>query len=221
MNNVLVTGGSRGIGKAISELFIKNKYNVLSPNRSDLDLSNRNSIKEFISKYQHLNIDVIINCAGVNFINTFDNISDDELDYSLQLNLISPLQLIKGFVGSMKEKKYGKIINIGSIWSVVSKSGRTSYSISKHGLDGITKTLAIELAPFNILVNTVCPGFTMTEMTKKNNSDNEINQIKKEIPLGRLALPEEIAEIVFFLGSNKNTYITGQKVIIDGGFTTQ
>jgi 3-oxoacyl-[acyl-carrier protein] reductase len=221
MNNVLVTGGSRGIGKAISELFLKNNYHVFAPNRTELDLSNRKSINAFLTKYKDLNIDVIVNCAGVNFINSFDKVSDDEIDYSLQLNLISPLQLIKGFVGSMKEKKYGKIINISSIWSVVSKSGRTSYSISKHGLDGITKTLAIELAPFNILVNTVCPGFTMTEMTKKNNSDNEIKQIVGEIPLGRLALPQEIAELVVFLGSNKNTYITGQKLIIDGGFTTQ
>ena len=83
----------------------------------------------------------------------------------------------------------------------------------------MTSALSLEFAPYHILVNTVCPGFTLTELTKKNNSKEEIQQISKEIPLQRMAQPEEIAEVIYFLGSEKNTYLTGQKIVVDGGFT--
>ena len=83
----------------------------------------------------------------------------------------------------------------------------------------MTNTLAVELAEYNVLVNTVCPGFTLTELTKKNNTDEEISNISSEIPIKRMALPREIAEVVYFLGSDKNTYLTGQKIAVDGGYT--
>jgi 3-oxoacyl-[acyl-carrier protein] reductase len=112
-------------------------------------------------------------------------------------------------------------VNVGSIWAVVSKKGRGLYSAVKNGLHGITNTLALELGEYNVLVNTVCPGFTLTELTKKNNAATEIQQISDKIPLKRMAKPEEIAEFIFFLCSDNNTYITGQKICIDGGFTVQ
>ena len=118
----------------------------------------------------------------------------------------------------MKMNRFGRIINIGSIWAVVSKEGRCVYSATKNGIHGVTNTLAVELAPYNILVNTVCPGFTLTELTKKNNTEEQIKNIVKDIPLGRMAEPEEIAEVVYFLGTEKNTYLTGQKITVDGGF---
>ena len=85
----------------------------------------------------------------------------------------------------------------------------------------MTNTLAVELAPYGILVNTVCPGFTLTELTYQNNSSEQIAAISKEIPLGRMAEPYEIAELIYFLGSRKNTYVTGQKITVDGGFTVR
>lgn len=219
MNNVLITGASRGIGKAISNIFSNNNFRILCPTRNELDLNNRKSVSDFIFKYKDNYFDVIVNCAGINIINTLDKLDYEDIDSTLQINLISPLIIIKAFVQQMKNNHYGKIVNIGSIWSVVSKSGRTTYSMSKHGLDGITKTLALELAPYNILINTVCPGFTNTEMTIQNNSPKEIIKIENLIPLRRMASPNEIAEIVYFLCSKKNSYITGQKIIVDGGFT--
>ena len=102
---------------------------------------------------------------------------------------------------------------------MVSKGGRCVYSATKNGIHGVTNTLAVELAPDNILVNTVCPGFTLTELTRKNNTPEEIAEISKDIPMGRMAEPEEMAEVVYFLCSEQNTYLTGQKITVDGGFS--
>lgn len=121
----------------------------------------------------------------------------------------------------MKRKNSGNIINISSIWSKVSKAGRSVYSATKSGLDGITRALAVELGEYNILVNSIAPGFVLTNLTRKNNTDEQIDELMKQIPLKRLADPEEIANLVLFLISNKNTYITGQTIYIDGGFTSQ
>ena len=101
-----------------------------------------------------------------------------------------------------------------------SKPGRTIYAVTKHGIHGVTSNLAVELAPYNILVNTVCPGFTMTALTKKNNSKEQIDQLAVSIPLGRLAEPEEQAKVVCFLAGENNTYITGQQIAVDGGYTS-
>ena len=118
----------------------------------------------------------------------------------------------------MKERKYGRILNISSIWSIVSKEKRSIYSASKSGLDGLTRTLALELAPFNILVNSVAPGYVNTGMIQQYNSKKELEKIKEIIPLNRFAEPDEIAELIKFLSSEKNSYITGQIIPIDGGY---
>lgn len=219
MKRVLITGGSRGIGRAIAEKFKENGYDVLTPTREELNLLDDNSIEVFIEKNREKEIDVIINNAGINDINKIENVTDEEINNMIRVNLIAPIKLCRGFVGGMKERNYGRIVNIGSIWAVVSKTGRCVYSATKNGIHGVTNTLSVELAPNNILVNTVCPGFTLTELTKKNNTDQEIAAISKDIPLGRMAQPEEIAEVVYFLASEKNTYLTGQKITVDGGFT--
>jgi 3-oxoacyl-[acyl-carrier protein] reductase len=218
---VFLTGGSRGIGKAIKDRFIKSNYIVYSPTRDELDLSDIHSIKNYIESYKTITFDVIINNAGINEINLFENINERDIESMLQVDLIAPILLLKGFIPNMKKKNKGRIVNIGSIWAVVSKEGRSLYSSVKNGLHGITNALALELACNNILVNTICPGFTLTELTKKNNADVEINKINELIPLKRMAKPEEIAEFVYFLSSENNTYITGQKICIDGGYTVQ
>jgi 3-oxoacyl-[acyl-carrier protein] reductase len=140
---------------------------------------------------------------------------------TLQVNLLAPMQLIKGVANQMMARRFGRIVNISSIWSVVSKKRRLTYSASKAALNGMTRALAIELAPHNILINAVAPGYVNTELTRQNNSEQDINVIKETIPLQRLAEPNEIAETVFFLCSERNTYITGQVITVDGGFTCQ
>ena len=219
MAKILITGASRGIGRAIAVKFEKEGHEVFAPNRQELNLLSVSSLDTYIANNRDKGFDVIINNAGINDINAIEDISDDEIERMIATNLIAPIKLLRGLVGSMKKKRYGRIVNIGSIWAVVSKSGRTVYSATKNGIHGVTNTLAAELAPYNILVNTVCPGFTLTELTKKNNTQDEIEAICSGIPLGRMAEPEEIAEVVYFLASEKNTYLTGQKITVDGGYT--
>lgn len=219
MRKVLVTGGSRGIGKAIAQKFTEEGYDVYTPGRDELNLLSKESVAEFVEKHQNETFDVIVNNAGINDINNIDEIKDDELENMMNTNLISPIRLLRGLVGNMKKNNYGRIVNIGSIWAVVSKAGRCVYSATKNGIHGVTNTLAVELAPYNILVNTVCPGFTLTELTRKNNTDAEIAAIAADIPIKRMAEPEEMAEVVYFLCSEKNTYLTGQKITVDGGFS--
>ena len=219
MKNILLTGSTRGIGKAIKNQLINEGYNVISPTRSELDLNNVESVKKYIFINKDLVLYGIINNAGVNFINSFIDLKENEFNETMRVNLISPMLLIRGFLTNMIEKKEGKIINISSIWSSVGKNGRISYSISKSSLDTLTRNLAKELAEHNILVNSVCPGYTDTELTFKNNSEKELIEIINSIPLKRLAQTKEIADLVSFLLSDKNNYITGQKILIDGGFT--
>jgi 3-oxoacyl-[acyl-carrier protein] reductase len=135
------------------------------------------------------------------------------------VNLISPIRLIRGIAPMMVKKRYGRIVNISSVWSVVAKPGRVAYAASKAGLDAVTRSSAVELAKHNILVNSIAPGFVNTELTKKNNSEAQIEQIKKQIPLGRMAETAEIAEFAAYLASERNTFITGQTIVMDGGYT--
>lgn len=216
----LITGASKGIGKAIAAQLSEEGYAIVTPTHTELDLASDTSIKEFIEKNKETRFDVIINNAGINEIHEIDQITDDEIEQTMNINLIAPMKLLRAFVPAMKEKHYGKIVNIGSIWGIVSKPGRVTYSAAKHGIHGITKTLAAELAEHNILVNTVCPGFTLTELTRKNNTEEQIIQIAETIPMRRMAEPKEIADAVCYLVSERNTYITGQLIAIDGGYTS-
>lgn len=220
MRRALVTGGSRGIGKAIADKLRKEGYEVVTPSRQELDLADKESIERYIlAQKGRTPFDVIINNAGCNDIHLVEDVTDNELYEMMNVNLIAPIRLVRGLVAPMKERRYGRIVNIASIWAVVSKAGRCVYSATKNGIHGVTNTLAVELAPYNILVNTVCPGFTLTELTKKNNTEEEIAEISEDIPLGRMAQPDEIACVVYFLASEENTYLTGQKIAVDGGFT--
>lgn len=219
MHKVLITGGSRGIGKAIAEKFRSEGYEVITPTRQEMNLLDAESIEKYVQAHRNDGIDIIVNNAGINDVNEIQNITDDEIDRMIATNLVAPIKVIRGLVEGMKQKKYGRIVNIGSIWAVVSKGGRCVYSATKNGVHGVTNTLAVELAKDNILVNTVCPGFTLTELTEKNNTPEEIAAISAEIPMNRMAKPEEMAEVVYFLCSENNTYLTGQKITVDGGYS--
>lgn len=221
LRKALITGGSRGIGKAIASKFAAEGYEVCTPTRAELDLLDVASIEAFVSTHKDDGFDVIVNNAGINDINSIGTITDDEIDCMIATNLTAPIRLLRGLVPAMIKNHYGRIVNIGSIWAVVSKGGRCVYSATKNGIHGVTNTLAVELAADNILVNTVCPGFTLTELTRKNNTPEEIAAISAQIPMRRMAQPEEIAEVVYFLCSENNTYLTGQKITVDGGYAEQ
>ena len=218
---VLITGASKGIGKAIAEIFQKNGFDTETPSHEELDLADLASIKSYIEKNKDIPLDVIINNAGINEITELEAASDETINSMITVDLLGPIQLLKGSIPRLKKSKFGRIVNVGSIWAVVSKPGRSLYSASKNGLHGVTNALALELSKYNILANTVCPGFTLTDLTKKNNTSEQIKKICETIPLNRMASPEEIAKVVYFLGSPENTYITGQKIVVDGGYTIQ
>ena len=217
----LVTGGSRGIGRAVCEKLRGMGFEVFAPSRAELDLGSNRSVLSFCKKYAGETFDIIINNAGINPLAEIDEVSPDVLDEIMTVNLKSPILLLKGFVPQMKVQKYGRIVNISSIWGLVSKAGRVQYSATKYGINGVTNTLAVELGGYNILVNSVCPGFTATEMTAQNVPPALEAELCRDIPLGRFAKPEEIAGFIAYLASPENTYITGQIIAVDGGFTAR
>lgn len=218
---ILLTGGSRGIGKATKECLEKQGHVVITPTRMELELTDRDSITAYIERHKDDGFDVIINNAGINPLNEIENIDLMDWDDCLSVNLTAPMLLVKGLTGRMKEQRYGRIVNISSIWGVVTKEKRGSYSAAKTGLLGLTRTMAVELGRFNILVNAVSPGFVHTELTDKNMSVEEQASMAAQLPLGRMAQPYEIAEVISFLVSERNTFITGQNIAVDGGFTVQ
>lgn len=215
---VLITGGSRGIGKAVVDYLDMKKYLVVSPTRDILDLSDDRSIEEFIKKYKKNGFDIIINNAGINYPQWIEDVTDENIAQTIQVNLIAPIKLIRGFVPHMKKNMWGRIVNISSVFGVIARGKQIIYTATKHGINGATKSLALELASYNVLVNSVCPGFCATDMVLRN-SKEKIRSIEKDIPLRRIANPKEIAPLVEFLISDLNTYITGETIVIDGGFT--
>ena len=216
----LVTGASRGIGAAIAERMRQEGARVLAPTRAEMDLSSDASVDTYLSRLAGP-VDILVNNAGINILGDISEVRDRDLTEMLQNNLVSPLRLARGIAAGMAERRYGRIINISSVWGVVSRARRLSYTVSKAGLDGLTRALAIELAPHGILVNSVSPGYVDTELTRKNNTPQELDAIRKSVPLGRLIEPEEIAEVVAFLCSSRNRCITGQTILVDGGYTCQ
>ena len=233
---VLITGATNGIGKEILEAFLKTKaiiiatgnstskkkfFEIYDKNKIDYhqaNFNNEKSSRDFIKKIQNYKkIDICINNAGINKINYINKISN-EFDDILNVNLKIPFQILSGVSKIMKKNNYGKIINISSIWGKKSKEKRISYTTSKYALNGLTVSSSIELAKYNVLVNSISPGFVDTELTRRVLSKKEINQVKKQIPIGRLAKPSEIVPLIFFLSSELNTYITGQIIYVDGGF---
>ena len=213
----LVTGASRGIGRHIADALTSYGARVIAPSRAEMDLASADAVGRYLDRLD-LEIDILVNNAGINDLAGIDEIREQTMQLTMRINLLSPLQIIQHFVAGMKDRRYGRIVNISSVWSLITKERRLPYSASKSALNGVTRTLSVELAPFNVLVNGVAPGYVNTDLTRQNNSPLEIAEIAETIPMKRLARPSEIAELVAFMCSEKNSYMTGQVVVIDGGF---
>lgn len=238
---VLVTGATRGIGQQIAEEFAaagaellltgtdKTQIEALNKHAAQdrrvtkkyyaVDFTDSESVERFITKINKLEqIDVCVNNAGINRINPIEKTLVEDWDDMLAVNLKAPFLLVREVAGKMIRNNYGRIINISSIFGVVSKAERSIYSATKFGLHGLTVAISLELARHNILVNTVSPGFVLTDLTRKNLSEAEQKGLATQIPMGRFAEPAEISSVVFYLASKANSYLTGQNIIVDGGF---
>jgi len=215
----LVTGGARGIGAEIVRQLKSNQVHVTAPTRKELDLAKKNSVEQFIKDNPQLKPDILINNAGINPLMELTQIDPTYLEETISVNLYAAVRLIKEYSNKMIDKGSGRIVNISSIFSLVTKDKRAAYSMSKAALNALTRSAAVELGKFGILVNGLAPGYVDTDLTRKNNSIEAIRAIEKTIPLMRLATVEEIAKVAVYLASDENTYITGQTLIIDGGFT--
>ncbi len=217
MRRVLVTGSSRGIGRAVADLLKGTPgYDLLAPNRQQLDLADSASIQAYLRDCPDL--DALINVAGINILGAIGDLDEASVLQMCQTNLFAPIQLIRGVVAGMRRRGSGRIVNFSSIWGIRSKELRTLYSMTKFGLTGVTKALARELGPDGILVNSIAPGYVDTEMTRANIPPIERERLCAEIPLRRMADPVEIARATRFLISEENSYITGQSIVVDGGF---
>lgn len=233
---VLVTGASRGIGRQIAKTLSNKGYIVIANyNKSEesalklkqeesnieiykADVSKREEVKNMINfileKYGK--IDVLINNAGIAQNKLFTEVTDEDWNYVINTNLYSTFCVTQEAVPSMIREKKGCIINISSIWGIVGASCESIYSISKAGIDAMTKSLAKELGPSNIRVNSIAPGMIDTEMNK-NLKNEELQEIKEEIPLERIGNTIDIARCVEWL--IEDNYTTGQIISINGGWT--
>ena len=239
MKNIIVTGSSRGIGKCLVENLAKEGNNVLlNYNKSEkqalqiqrelkeegflieifkADVSKKSEVKKMIdyalNKWGY--IDVLINNAGIAKLNLFQNVTEEEWDEIINTNLKSAFCATQLVLPSMINRKNGLIINISSMWGLVGASCETIYSISKAGIDAMTKSLAKELGPSNIRVNSVAPGIIDTDMNSF--LDEHIkNELKDETPLGKIGKPIDIYRCVKWLIEDEFT--TGQIISVNGGY---
>jgi len=235
---VLVTGGTRGIGQKIAQEFSDHGADVVITGTKDiapnwiedtskityekLEISTNDwhkDITHIIEKYK--GFDICINNAGINKVSKINELEKDDLDRILLTNLNAPIYIASKVSKEMIKNRHGYIINIGSIFGTVSKQARNPYTASKAGLIGATKTMAIDLGEYGVLVNSVSPGFVDTELTRKVLGEKGMKEMSERIPLKRLAKVDDIVPTILFLCSEYNTYITGQNITVDGGFTLE
>ena len=237
---VLVTGGSRGIGKEVALRFAKNGYNVVTNYVSDktdkeklkkefeengikalvlkADVTKKEDVENLVSKAisEFGKIDVLVNNAGITRDNLLIRMPEEDFDKVLETNLKGTFLVTKAVTKYMMKKRYGSIINLSSVVGVAGNAGQSNYSASKAGIIGFTKSIAKELASRNIRANAVAPGFIETDMTDALKEEVKEN-IHNQIPLKRMGKAKDVAELIYFLGSENSSYITGQVINIDGG----
>ena len=239
MKTVVVTGGSRGIGASIVKELARSGYQVIlnyhnseeqakqlqeELKKEDIaieifkaDVSKREDVKALmhVAMEKYGTIDVLINNAGIDQVKPFAEITDGDWNTMLQTNLTSAFYCTQEALPSMLQKQVGCIINISSVWGITGGSCEVAYSVSKAGMDGMTKALAKELGPSHIRVNSIAPGMIMTDMNA-GYTVQELEEIKKAIPLERIGKPEDIAKCIKWLV--EDNYTTGQIISPNGGW---
>jgi NAD(P)-dependent dehydrogenase (short-subunit alcohol dehydrogenase family) len=237
---ILITGATRGIGQQIADdlaglgatllltgtdkkkIAVLNKAAMAQGEKKkyyQVDFSKPASVKSFIKELAKVKkIDGCVNNAGINRIDYLEETKEKDWDDIIAVNLKGPYLVTRTVAQIMKKNCYGRIINISSIFGVISRAKRSTYSTTKFGIRGLTVAASNELAPYGILVNSVSPGFVLTDLTRKNLTEKERRQLAAEIPVGRLATPSDISRVVVFLISDLNTYLTGKNIVVDGGF---
>lgn len=219
--SVLITGAARGIGAAIAARYRDDGWRVVAPSRAELDLADAAAVERFCARDDVGAIDVLVNNAGENVLGRIDALPDADLRRMVQTNLLSVWALVRRFAGPMAERRWGRIVNVASVYGIKSRAARGAYTATKAGLIGLTKTAAIEYGAGNVLVNAVAPGFIDTDLTRRNNTPEQLAALCAQVPLGRLGSTAEIAVLAAWLGGEANTYVTGQTLAIDGGFLIQ
>ncbi len=238
MKNVLITGATGGIGTALTDLFHKKKYNLLvsGTNQAKLEslktkyidnieickcnLSKDSEIENLFKEAEKYygNIDILINNAGINKDNLFLRISKEDWNDVININLNANFLITKLAIRGMVKKKWGRIINISSDASKIGNPGQSNYVASKSAIEGLTRTLANEVASRNVTVNCVSPGFISTNMLDSFNKE-KLESMAENIPCKRIGEPNDVANAVLFLASEESSYITGQVIHVNGGLT--
>ncbi len=237
---VFVTGGSRGIGKEVALKFAEKGYNVVINYVSEktnidklkeefeskgikslivrADVTNKDEIEILVKKAieEFGSIDVLVNNAGITRDGLLMRMNEEDFDKVIEINLKGTYIVTKAVTKYMMKKRRGSIINLSSVVGVSGNAGQCNYSASKAGIIGFTKSIAKELASRNIRSNAVAPGFIETDMTAVLSEEVKEN-IYNQIPLKRMGTAKEVAELIYFLGSEKSSYITGQVINVDGG----
>ena len=237
---VVVTGASGGIGSAIAQNFAMNGWNValMYCNSAEealevekeikskgvktfckkCDVASVAEVKAFFEEAEKElgHISALVNNAGVALQKLFTDVTEEEAERVFDINVKGVLNCSKAVLPAMIREKYGKIVNISSMWGICGASCEVHYSASKAAVIGFTKALAKEVGPSSINVNCVCPGVIDTKMNR-NLDEDALNMLKEEIPLMKIGNPSDVAETVFFLCSDKSAYITGQIISVDGG----
>ena len=230
---VLITGASGGIGREVARMFCENGSSVILSgtktivlkklaNELDGDVKIIDSSLKDITNFEkklnglNLNVDILINNAGITKDGLLIRMNDEDIDSVLNINLSSMIKLSKIVLKNMMKKRFGRIISISSVVGFSGNAGQTNYSASKSGIIGFTKSLALEVASRGITVNSVAPGYIMTPMTENLNEDQKLNILSK-IPIRRFGEPKDVANAIKFLASEKSSYITGNTIHVNGG----
>lgn len=231
MKTAVVTGGTGGIGEAICRRLADEGYFVyvnyahseikagliaekIKGKPIGFDVADPLAVRNALGAIEQ--VDLLVNNAGVSFIDLFTSVPQEKADSILDINLKGAMNCARAVLPKMISVKSGNIINISSMWGQCGASCEVDYSASKAGMIGFTKALAKEVAPSGIRVNCISPGFIMTEMNK-HFSDEDLELIKEDIPLGIFGEPRHIADAAVFLASDRSEYITGQILAVNGG----